>query len=322
MISINIICGSLFLKTLTYGINKDYSAIFLSLNAAHFFGIIQSSALFRNRLKLAETVSSLEESFKFLNVKLERNKIRKIKVLIYLTCLAIITVHCVFTYVEFNFSETLYPEFLKNITSFLLGDNRSSEILRRCLVFMNCFSYQMAFTWFHCFLLYYCTVCWFLEAAFSHYRILLQQEIDVDRLSSLHTIVSKTVLAIDDVFARQVFWSCAFLLGNAFLYGYSSMRLAISQLVYGDIFLCFWSILSFVVLITFASLVNESVNDIKTDCQLIDFKFSHTLVNGLVLKITQTDVQLSIWKIVPMQRVTILNVLGAFFTYAVIIAAY
>ncbi|GIY06661.1 hypothetical protein CEXT_670291 [Caerostris extrusa] len=109
---------------------------------------------------------------------------------------------------------------------------------------------------------------------------------------------------------------------NAFLYGYSAMNLVNPQLMYGDMFFCVWSILSFIVLVAFASSVNESINSVKTECQLINFKFPDMVVNRLVQKIGQTDAQLSIWKIVPMQRVTILSVLGAFFTYAVIIGSY
>ncbi|GIY54043.1 uncharacterized protein CDAR_67521 [Caerostris darwini] len=279
-------------------------------------GTVQALMLYRKRSTLSHVVLQLENALRPLKPFLElnrRNAARK-KVIAAILILAVFHfgISSIYARIDiFLMRGTKLPleyAFNMDVTS------KTTEII----VHYTTLCRQMNFIWMDSFLLYYCLVCRILSSAFLRCRDVLNERVACSHFLYLHNSVAKAVFAVDDAYSPQIFTCCSLQLITLFLQVFLLRNISHVGIFYYYLF-SGWISMTFLITGIFAFSVAESASKVKESVYFMRFNVHFESWSEMFFKIMMMEVRLTMWKVIDIRRITILSVLGAFFTYTVII---
>lgn len=167
------------------------------------------------------------------------------------------------------------------------------------------------------FVLYYSCLCRILQGAINEFIVTLETENDFSRLLQMHWKITDDVLLVENHFSGHLGIVCWLSLYELFSYEYLIIRRE-TFLIHRCIIIAWYAALVLCFLLT-ASFVNESLDEVKNSLNYRNVLKSSCQSTRLILNVCFTDVKLTIWKILPIRRMTILSILGTFITYSYLI---
>ncbi|GFY50159.1 uncharacterized protein TNIN_81541 [Trichonephila inaurata madagascariensis] len=292
--------------------------IIASHNLIQVLGTIQALMLYRKRKALRKVIEHLRSTLRLIKPIMKLKKLKIIRKCLIVAILIMLTFH-------FAMSQILAGKDLvflkaKQLPLELAFNLNISWETTKLLVRFASLSRQMNFIWMDSFLLYYCLLCCVLKSAFEKFRMILLEGKERSKYLHIHNSLTEAVLVVDDAYSSQIFFCCALQLISIFLQVFLMNNVSHDGIFFYRVFSA-WISLSFVVVVICASGVGESAIKVKEIICQMDFNASFENWSQLLFKLLMSDTQLTVWKIISIKRVTILNVLGAFFTYTVIIVA-
>lgn len=265
--------------------------------------VIESLLILYKKSSIRETVLILESYLQpivKLVLKRRRNTLQKV---IFVLCGVVVLKHIVLSQLLFH---SLLPAVRR----------RNFSALGHFVVYIMSIIGELGFTLLDSYLLYYCFLCWVLKRAFQVYVYLLNNNSLSDHLTlDYYSRISKALSHVDAVTSIHLFWIFTSLLFNFFCQLYIVVHHKTNLYEVG---ITTWSALMFLSAVVSAASVGESSELLKKYLSEHDPKYSEEVYTRLMSKIKSNDNHLSVWKLFTLKRVTIINVAGAFITYAVI----
>lgn len=224
---------------------------------------------------------------------------------------------CVLFVTVFTFSYKVFYDDMIYIKTCFFGLTVSDIRIQRFLSFIVNLTWAWIPLKVSSFVLYYSCLCRILQGAIKEFISKIETENDFSRLLQMHWKITDDVLLVENHFSGHLGIVCWLSLYELFSYEYLIIKRhtflphrCIIIAWYAAVLLCF--------LLT-ASFVNESLDEVKNSINYRNVLKSSCESTRLVLNVCFTDVKLTIWKILPIRRMTILSILGTFITYSYLI---
>lgn len=167
------------------------------------------------------------------------------------------------------------------------------------------------------FVLYYSCLCKILRNIIKELIITINAEEEVSTLLNMHKNVVEDVSLVENHFSGLLGIVCWVCLYEIFSFEY--LIISTKAFYPHRCMVIIWYTAMLLCFLLSASLVNDSLDDVK-DCinQRSVFDSSNQNIR-FVQKARFTNIKLTIWKILAMRRITIFSILGTFITYSYLI---
>lgn len=227
------------------------------------------------------------------------------------------TLNSSFFIMVFIFTYKIFDDNPFFIESSFFGLVFNDKIMRRSLTFVV----TLIWVWIplkDCyFALYYSFLCKIFHSIINEFIIKINTEGDVLTLLDTHKNIMEDVSLVENHFSGLlgiVCWVCVF---EMFFFEYliESMKSFFPHMY----MLIIWYAAMLLCLLLNASLVNESLDNLK-DCINQRCALDSSIQNiRFVQKVYFTNTKLTIWKILDIKRITIFSILGTYVTYSYLI---
>ncbi|KAG8185957.1 hypothetical protein JTE90_013616 [Oedothorax gibbosus] len=260
--------------------------------------------LFGNRNLIQEITYQLDKYLKPFKELIMEGRVTKFRIITFLGCavivLKLVTVSCFVWLKLFSYQVSL----LQSPTSFLLG----------ILTFSLAYLAMMGFALMECFLLYYCLLCWVLKRAIKVYIDLLDNNLDGRRIISYHSRITRAVSQVESGNSVHLFWIFLSFLMIFFSETYIVMHDKTNEF---EVIFTAWNAMLFFVTVMSAASVGETAESLRRYVSENDSKFDDNVFYRLNLKMSASDNQLTVCNMFILKKVTLINVVGTFITYTV-----
>lgn len=274
------------------------------ITSAQVLMVIESLFIFYKRSTIPKTVLALQRYLQPISKLILNISKNKLRITTLVVCAIVILKHILV-------SQLLW------ITLLPVLKRRKFSTFAIFVFNIVCLIVELGFTLIDCYLIYYCVLCWILKRAFQVYRLLLDGNcLDEHHVVSYYSRISKALEHVNADTSVHVFWIFAYVLLQFFCQTFMVLRYSTNRF---EVTVTAWSAMALMFTVISAASVGEADQLVKEYFSKCNLEFSNEFYFRLTAKMTLDENHLSIWNMFLLKRVTIINIVGVFITYAVIL---